>query len=234
MKAVILAGGFGTRFGKMTNSMPKPMIKIGKSPIILHIIKYFKSYGINDFHILIGYKGKIIKNYFKNFKDKSININLIETGLNTMTGGRLKKLEKIIKKEENFILTYGDGLCNVNINKLIKFHLKHKKICTVTAVHPPGRFGNLNIKKSRVKSFNEKPQLKESWINGGFFILNKKIFNYIKSSNTVFELGPMKKLASKEELMAYKHDGFWQCMDTLREKKYLEKLWKTNPLWKRW
>ena len=235
MKVIILAGGFGTRFGKMTTTKPKPMIKIGKFPILIHIIKYFKSYGLNEFYIALGYKGEIIKKYFKKIKIKDTKIQLVETGLNTMTGGRLKKFEKLIS-DENFILTYGDGLSNVNIKKLVSYHKKHKKISTVTAVHPPGRFGNLDIsnKNNTVTSFNEKHQLTESWINGGFFVFNKKIFNYLNSSKTILELDPMKNLAKKKQLIAFKHEGFWQCMDTLREKNYLEKLWKKNPVWKRW
>lgn len=233
MKVIILAGGFGTRFGKMTMTKPKPMIKIGKYPILFHIIKYFESYGFNEFFIALGYKGKIIKDYFKDLKNKNLKIHLVETGLKTMTGGRLKKFEKLIS-DENFILTYGDGLSNINLKKLVDFHKKHKKISTVTAVHPPGRFGNLDIKKNFVTSFNEKHQLTESWINGGFFVFKKEVFEYLKSSSTVLELDPMKNLSKKKQLMAYKHDGFWQCMDTLREKVYLEKLWRNNPHWKRW
>ncbi len=233
MKVIILAGGFGSRFGKMTTTKPKPMIKVGEYPILLHIVKYFESYGFNEFFIALGYKGNVIKKYFKNIKLKNIKIHLVETGLKTMTGGRLKKFEKIIS-DDNFILTYGDGLCDVNIKKLVKFHKKHKKISTVTAVHPPGRFGNLDIKKNTVTSFNEKHQLAESWINGGFFVFKKEIFKYLKSSNTVLELEPMKNLSKKKQLMAFKHNGFWQCMDTLREKVFLDKLWKKNPIWKRW
>lgn len=233
MKVIILAGGFGTRFGKMTSTKPKPMIKIGEYPIIFHIIKYFKSYGLNEFFIALGYKGEIIRKYLKNLKLGNVKIHLVDTGLRTMTGGRLKKFENLIF-DEDFMVTYGDGLCDVNLNKLIKFHKKHKKISTVTAVHPPGRFGNLDIKNSRVVSFNEKHQLEESWINGGFFVFKKEIFKELKSSNTVLELEPMKKLAKKKQLMAYKHDGFWQCMDTPREKILLENLWKKNAPWKKW
>jgi len=233
LKVIILAGGFGTRFGKMTSTKPKPMIKIGVYPIIFHIIKYFKSYGLNEFFIALGYKGEIIRKYLKNLKLGNVKIHLVDTGLRTMTGGRLKKFENLIF-DEDFMVTYGDGLCDVNLNKLIKFHKKHKKISTVTAVHPPGRFGNLDIKNSRVVSFNEKHQLEESWINGGFFVFKKEIFKELKSSNTVLELEPMKKLAKKKQLMAYKHDGFWQCMDTLREKRFLDDEWKKKPKWKKW
>ncbi len=233
MKVIILAGGFGTRFGKMTATQPKPMIKIGGVPILLHIIKYFKSFGLNEFYIALGYKGNIIKKYFKNYKDNEINLHLVDTGLNTMTGGRLKKLRKYLNSE-TFILTYGDGLCNVNIKKLIKFHKNHRKIATVTAVHPPGRFGTLEIKNKSVFSFNEKHQLAESWINGGFFVLNKEIFNFLKNDRTILELEPMKVLSKRKQLMAYKHSGFWQCMDTLREKNFLEEEWKKKPKWKKW
>ena len=233
MKVIILAGGFGTRFGKMTATQPKPMIKIGGLPILIHIIKYFKYFGFNDFYIALGYKGNVIKKYFKNNKEKNININLIDTGLKTMTGGRLKKMEKYVKSER-FILTYGDGLCNVNLKKLLNFHNNHKKIASITAVHPPGRFGSLDIKGRRVMSFNEKHQLGESWINGGFMVFEKEIFRYLKNSQTVLELDPMKKLAKQNQLMAFKHQDFWQCMDTLREKLFLESEWKKNPKWKKW
>ena len=233
MKVVILAGGLGTRFGKMTSTKPKPMIKIGEYPILLHIIKYFKSYGFNEFFIALGYKGEIIRKYFKNLKLDDVKIHLVDTGVKTMTGVRLKKFENLIS-DDNFMLTYGDGLCNVNLKKLIKFHKKHNKISTVTAVHPPGRFGNLDIKNSKVISFNEKHQLGESWINGGYFVFKKEIFKHLKSSNTVLELEPMKKLTKKKQLMAYKHNDFWQCMDNLREKKFLEEEWKKKPKWKKW
>ena len=233
MKVIILAGGFGTRFGKMTVTQPKPMIEIGGMPILLHIIKYYKSYGFKDFYIALGYKGKVIRKFFKNFKDKDIKINLIETGLNTMTGGRLKKFKKLMGAE-TFMLTYGDGLCNVNLRSLLKFHKKHRKIATVTAVHPPGRFGSLEIKGKKVSLFNEKTQLNESWINGGFFVFEKEIFKYLKNNNSILELEPMRKLARSNHLMAFKHNDFWQCMDTLREKNFLDKLWKSHPKWKKW
>jgi len=227
LKVVILAGGLGTRFGKMTSTKPKPMIKIGEYPILLHIIKYFKSYGFNEFFIALGYKGEIIRKYFKNLKLDDVKIHLVDTGVKTMTGGRLKKFENLIS-DDNFMLTYGDGLCNVNLKKLIKFHKKHNKISTVTAVHPPGRFGNLDIKNSKVISFNEKHQLGESWINGGYFVFEPSFFDLIEKDETMLEREPLEIATSKKELFAYKHDGFWQCMDTARDREILEKLYTSK------
>ncbi len=247
-KAIILAGGFGTRLGEFTQFSPKPMIKIGKKPILKQIIDLYSSYGVKEFYIALGYKSEVIVNYFlKNFKkkiiiksklfnkivlDKNITINLIFTGKNTMTGGRLLRLKKYIN-DENFHMTYGDGLANVNINKLSKFHISNKKIATITAVHPPARFGELKINKlSNVINFKEKPQINLGWINGGFFVLNKKIFNYLKNDSTIFEKSPLEQLSKNKNLMAFQHNGFWQCVDTRRDKDYLNTIYKDKgPFW---
>lgn len=237
MKVIILAGGFGTRLSEYTKSIPKPMVRINKIPILLHIMKIYIKFGYNNFYIAAGYKKKIIENYFKNFSrngkifkqtlfKKKCNINIINTGRNSMTGGRLKRVSKFIKTNEDFMFTYGDGLSNVNLNSLEKFHKKHKKIATVTAVRPPARFGELTISKKVVTKFIEKPQTSEGWINGGFFVANKKIFDFIYNDQTILEKEPLTKLAKKRELIAYKHKGFWRCMDTKRDKDYLETLLK--------
>lgn len=233
MKVIILAGGRGSRISFYTQKIPKPMIKIGNIPMLTHVMRIFKFYGHDDFIIAAGYKHNIIKNAYKNSKEFS-NITIINTGLNTMTGGRLLKLKKFIKKDEDFFVTYGDGVANINLKKLLKFHLDHKKIATVTAVRPPIKFGEININsKNLVKSFVEKPQLQNGWINGGFFIFKKNIFNYIKGSKSVLERTPLNKLTNKKQLAAYKHNGFWKCMDNLSEKEQLEKIFKTKKtLWK--
>ena len=224
MKVVILCGGKGTRLAEETNLNPKPMVKIGDKPIIWHILKFFSNYGYNDFILATGYKNEIIDNFFSKNKDFP-NVETIFTGAETMTGGRILRLKSILNREEEFFMTYGDGVTNLNLNELLKFHKSHNKIATVTAVHPPVRFGEVEIKNNEVTRFAEKKQAKSSWISGGFFILNKKIFNYIKNDETVFEEYPLEKVTSEGQLMAYKHEGFWQCMDTLREKKLLESLW---------
>jgi len=234
MKAVILAGGFGLRILEETRLIPKPMIKIGGKPILWHLIKYFNYFGIHEFVVAAGYKFNIVDEYFKNIKINNSKINVINTGLKTMTGGRLKRLERIIGKEQ-FIMTYGDGLSNVNIKKLINFHNKNKKIATVTAICPPARWGSIEIKNNIITSFQEKSKIKESRINGGFFILDSNIFKYIRNNdNIIFEKDVVKILVKKKEINAYLHNGFWQCMDTLREKNILEELWKKNPPWKMW
>lgn len=226
MKVVILAGGFGTRLSQYTNLIPKPMIKINGKPILLRIIEHYSKYGFNNFYIALGYKGKVIEKYFKKkiFKWK---INLINTGLNTMTGGRLKRLKKILG-DETFLLTYGDGLCDVNIKKLIQFHKKRKKLVTLTAVRPPARFGAIKIFGNNVKVFKEKSKLDEGWINGGFFVIEPKFLNYIKNDNTYLEKGPLEQASKNKQLSAYKHNGFWQCMDTKRDKDYLEEVFKNK------
>lgn len=234
MKTVVLAGGYGTRIEEYTKKIPKPMIKIGGIPLLTHIMRIFVSYGYNEFIIAAGYKKKIIQNYYSNSKEFT-NLKIIDTGKETMTGGRLLRLKLYFKKNENFFMTYVDGLSDVNLNKLKNFHLKHKKIATVTAVRPPVRFGEISIVKSRVSSFKEKPEIKSSWINGGFFVLNHEVFKFIKNDAISFEKQPMEKLSIKKNLMAYKHKGFWKCMDNLGDKNYLEKLYKNNKVkpWKR-
>jgi glucose-1-phosphate cytidylyltransferase len=242
MKAVILAGGYGTRLYEETKNIPKPMVKIGSKPILWHIMKIYSYYGVNEFIICCGYKKNIIKKYFEDWQTKKKNkkkenwkIRLIDTGKNTLTGGRLKRIEKFILKEKFFFFTYGDGVSNINIKKLINFHLKHKKLATVTAVKPPGRYGVLSINNSFVKNFSEKKKGGDGYINGGFFILSPKVIKYIKNDKTVWEKDPMFLLAKKKQLMAFKHHGFWQSMDTYRDKLQLENIWRTkNAQWKIW
>ncbi len=221
MKVVILAGGLGTRISEYTKTIPKPMIKICGKPIIHRIIDHYVSYGHNEFYIALGYKGKVIREYFKKKKiNKKVKIHLIETGKNTMTGGRLKRLKNYLT--ETFLLTYGDGLSSVNLDKLIKFHNKNKKLVTLTAVRPPARFGVIKINRGIVKYFREKNSLDAGWINGGFFVIDPKFINLIKNDNTYLEQEPFKKATSKKQLLAFKYNGFWQCMDTLRDKEILE------------
>ena len=235
MKLVILAGGLGSRISEETYDKPKPMIKIGNYPIIWHIIKYYLKYKVTEVIIAAGYKSEVIKKYFNNFKFKSLKIIVVNTGLYSMTGYRLKKLEKYFKNEENFFVTYGDGLSNVDINKLLKFHLKNNRIATLTAVRPPARFGKMKLNGNYITEFREKNQLDEGRINGGFFIFNKRIFKKIKNNKkTILEHDVLPKLAFSRELCAYKHDDYWQCMDTLRDKNILNKEWKKKPSWKNW
>tara|TARA_B100000401_G_scaffold420559_1_gene346109 strand:+ start:33 stop:725 length:693 start_codon:yes stop_codon:yes gene_type:complete len=225
MKCVILAGGKGTRISELTKKIPKPMIKIMGRPIIFHIMKHYSDFGIKDFIIAAGYKQNIIKRYFQNKKPKSWKIQIINTGQNTMTGGRLKRLKKYLNNE-TFMVTYGDGLSNVNITKLIKFHKKFKKISTLTSVRPPARFGAIKIKANKVTYFKEKSKLDEGWINGGFFVFEPQIFKFIKNDKTFLEREPLQTLGKKKQLLAFKHNGFWQCMDTLRDKNILEREFK--------
>jgi len=222
MKVVILAGGFGTRLSEYTDTIPKPMVPIGGKPIIEHIINIYSSYGHEEFFIALGYKGEVIKNYFNNF-NKELKINLIDTGSDTMTGGRLKKLEKYLSSE-TFLLTYGDGISDININKLIEFHNKHKKMVTISAVRPPARFGSLSLEGSNVLNFKEKKQLGDSWINGGFFVINPDFFKFLKGDTTVLEKEPLETVTRLKEIQAFKHEGFWQCMDHKLDKDYLEEL----------
>ena len=224
MKVVILAGGLGTRLVEYTKSIPKPMVKVGGLPIIHHIILHYKKYGLRSFIIASGYKGIIIKKYFKK-KLKDLDIKVINTGLKTMTGGRIKRLKKYLNNE-TFLLTYGDGISDVNIKKLIKFHKKNKKLATLTAVRPPARFGAIKISKNAVKVFKEKSKIDEGWINGGFFCLESKIIKLIKNDRTFFEKEPLEQLSKNKQLMAFKHEGFWQCMDTKRDKVIIEKILK--------
>ena len=215
MKIVILAGGLGTRISEYTKIIPKPMIKVNKKPIIYYIMKHYANYGFKDFYIALGYKGHIIKKYFKK-KNFGWNINLIDTGQKTMTGGRLKRLKRYLGNEP-FMLTYGDGLSNVNIKKLLTFHKKNKKLVTLTAARPPARFGAIKILGNKVKYFKEKSKLDEGWINGGFFVMQPEFLNYIKNDQTFLEREPMELLTKKNQLVAFKHDDFWQCMDTKRD-----------------
>ncbi len=223
MKVIILAGGLGTRISEYTKSLPKPMILVNKIPILVHIMKHFSRYGFNEFIIAIGYKGEVIKKYFKKNKFKNWKIDVVKTGKNTMTGGRLKRLEKLLNKNKEFFLTYGDGVSNIDLNKLINFHKKHNKIATISAVRPPARFGFIKLNKNKVNCFREKSSLDQGWINGGFMIFNNKIFKYLKNDQTYLERDPLEKLSNKGQLYAFKHSGFWQCMDTLRDKELLEK-----------
>ncbi len=212
LNVVILAGGKGTRLKEHTKSIPKPMVKVLGKPIILYIIEHYQKFGLKNFIIASGYKSKIIKDFFKNYK----NIKVIYTGKNTLTGGRLKKLKNYVT--DTFFLTYGDGISNINIKSLYKFHAKHQKIATITAVHPISRFGEISLSSNNtVLKFNEKPQVKNDWINGGFFIFNKNIFKYLRKDEEILEKYPLQKLANIRELKAYKHKNFWHCIDTIRD-----------------
>ena len=255
MKAVILAGGLGTRISEESYLKPKPMIEIGGRPILWHIMKIYSHYGINDFIICCGYKGYVIKEYFANYflhmsdvtfdmehntmevhrkKAEPWKVTLIDTGENTMTGGRLKRVASYLD-DGPFCFTYGDGVSNVNVANLIEFHQQHDKLATLTAVQPPGRFGALNIHGDDIHSFEEKPQGDGAWINGGFFVLSPKVVDYIESDSTIWEQPPLKQLAVDGQLSAYHHEGFWQPMDTLRDKTHLEELWQTKCApWKVW
>ena len=239
MKIIILAGGKGSRISEYTKTIPKPMIKIGHKPILIHILEHYANFGHKDFYVALGYKSNFIKNYFKKFKkfdnafkhrvgniDASITLSF--TGLHTLTGGRIKRMKKFINKDENFMFTYGDGISNVNLKKLQEFHKINNTIVTVTAVRPPARFGEITILKNMVKTFKEKPQVAEGWINGGFFIAKYEFFNLIKGNSTVLEKEPLEKATSKKQLCAFKHYGFWKCMDTSRDKKVLENIYKKN------
>ena len=255
MKVVILAGGYGTRLSEETDIRPKPMVEIGGKPILWHIMKIYSHYGFNDFVILLGYKGYFIKEYFANYflhqSDMTLDmqtgkmeihtnasepwkVTLVDTGLETMTGGRIKQAQKYIG-DEPFMLTYGDGVCDVNIPELLEFHRKQNKQMTMTAIQPTGRFGALDIRNDIVKKFVEKPAGDGSWINGGFMICEPSVFSIIENNETVFEQIPLQTLSKKGQLAAFKHTGFWQCMDTLRDKFILNDLWEKNSApWKIW
>jgi len=255
MKVVLLAGGFGTRLSEETDIKPKPMVEIGGKPILWHIMKIYSAYGFNDFIVCLGYKGYVIKEYFANYffhmsdvtidlknnqmevhtvKAEPWKVTLVDTGLNTMTGGRIKRVKDYIGNE-TFMLTYGDGVGNINIKSLLEFHKQHGKYATLTAVQPSGRFGALDIEDIQVKNFKEKPKGDGAWINGGFFVLEPQIFEYIEGDETIWERDPLENLAKDGQLMAYKHTGFWKPMDTLRDKIQLQKLWETNQApWKVW
>jgi len=256
MKAVILAGGLGTRLSEETSVRPKPMIEIGGKPILWHIMKSYSSHGVNDFVICCGYKGYVIKEYFANYflhmSDVTFNmqenkmevhqkraepwsVTLIDTGDKSMTGGRLGRVKEYLKNETEFCFTYGDGVGNIDITKTIEFHKEHGKLATLTATYPPGRFGALNINFGKVSSFKEKPKGDGAMINGGFFVLSPKVLELISDDTCVWEQYPLKALAEDGQLMAYEHEGFWQPMDTLRDKVYLEELWQSgNAPWKSW
>ena len=256
MKAVILAGGLGTRISEESYLRPKPMIEIGGHPILWHIMKIYYQHGIDEFIICAGYKQHMIKEYFADYflhcsdvtfdfgeKEKTIihstssekwKVTVVDTGLNTMTGGRIKRIKKYLGNEP-FLLTYGDGVSDVDVTKLIEFHKAHGKLATLTAVHPVGRFGVLDLKKDEIRSFGEKTESQTDWINGGYMVIDPKVIDYIEGDETTFEKEPLERLASEGQLMAFKHNGFWQCMDTLRDKQKLEALWESGKApWKSW
>jgi glucose-1-phosphate cytidylyltransferase len=252
MKVVILAGGFGTRLSEYTESIPKPMVSIGNRPILWHIMKNYAKYDHNDFYLALGYKSEIIKNYFLNYRKMSADctvdlqtgevkeckyedvnwkVSLVDTGLESMTGGRVKRMKDFIGNE-TFMLTYGDGVSNVDIKALLEFHKSHGKMVTVTAVHPGARFGELNLNGNKVVSFKEKPQVKQGWINGGYFVIEPSFFDLILDDSTILEKEPLERVAEMGELMSFNHDGFWQCMDTKRDRDYLEQLFESgNAPW---
>ena len=255
MKVIILAGGFGTRIAEETQTKPKPMVTVGNKPILWHIMNIYAANGYKDFIVACGYKGEIIKEYFHNFyyhnSDFSVNlkngaqmvtnssspdwkVQLVDTGLNTRTGGRVQRLKRFVGKQK-FMVTYGDGVGNVDIKSLVRFHKHHGKLATVTAVRPPARFGNLTLDKNVVTSFREKPQTGDGWINGGFFVFEPEVIDYIDGDHISLERDPLEKLSKEGQLMAYLHDDFWQPMDTLRDRKFLESLWeKGSAPWKVW
>ena len=233
MKVVILAGGYGTRLSEETHLKPKPMVEIGGKPILWHIMKIYSHYGINEFVICCGYKAELIREYVQKL-DEPWTITPVDTGINTMTGGRLKLVKKYVENE-TFCFTYGDTLNNVKIDELVNFHFDKKVLATVTACKPPEKYGLLKIENEKVIDFQEKPHIEGEWVNGGFFVLNPQVFDYIKSDSTVWEKEPMEKLTKDGHLSAYKHRGFYQPMDTISDKNYLEKLWQNNQAsWKVW
>jgi glucose-1-phosphate cytidylyltransferase len=253
MKVIILAGGYGTRLSEYTESIPKPMVTIGGKPILWHIMKIYAKYGHTDFHVALGYKAEIIKDYFLNYRslnsdftvdlsngsliahqkdDVNWMVTLVDTGLKSMTGGRVKRMKDFIG-DETFLLTYGDGVANINIEALVKFHKCHGKMITVSAVHPGARFGELELEGDVVKSFKEKPQVNQGWINGGYFVIEPEFFNLIEGDDTILEKEPLEKAAEMGELMTFRHNDFWQCMDTKRDRDSLEELWLSGSApWK--
>jgi glucose-1-phosphate cytidylyltransferase len=255
VKVAILAGGVGSRLAEETELKPKPMVEIGGKPILWHIMMHYSHYGFSDFIIALGYKGEVIKKYMIDYsslnRDLTVEmrtgavtfshgsvmnwrVDLVDTGMNTMTGGRIRRLERIVGNE-TFMLTWGDGVSDVNLHKLLSFHRSHGKLATLTAVRPTARFGHLEMNGDAVVEFSEKPQTAEGWINGAFFVLQPEVFDYIEGDETQWEREPLEQLAREGQLMAYRHQSFWQCMDTLREKKYLENLWASgNAPWKVW
>jgi glucose-1-phosphate cytidylyltransferase len=256
VKAIILAGGFGSRLSEETVLRPKPMVEVGSKPILWHIMHIYAAHGVDEFIIALGYKGEVIKEYFLNFyainNDISIDlstgntvihdgnqpkwkIHLVDTGLYTQTGGRLKRLARWLDKDETFMFTYGDGVADLNVGALLEFHNSHAKLATVTTVRSPARFGRIAFDGSRIAEFYEKPQGAEGWINGGFFVLNSKVIDYIEDDGCIWERDPIENLARDGQLMGYRHYGFWSCMDTLKEKRYLEELWNSGKApWKTW
>lgn len=249
MKVVILCGGLGTRLSEETQIKPKPMVEIGGKPIVWHIMKSYEQFGITDFMLALGYKGEVIKDYFIHYharqSDLTVhlksgtvdysnptaedwNISLVDTGANTMTGGRLLRLKSHLADSGTFMLTYGDGVCDVDIEKLLAFHRSHGKLATVTAVRPPVRFGELLIEDDHVNHFQEKPQAGEGWINGGFFVFEPGVFDFIKGDETLLEREPLEQLAQSGQLMAFTHTGFWQCMDTIRDRDFLQSSWQSG------
>ena len=232
MKAVILAGGLGSRISEETKLKPKPMVEIGGKPIIWHIMKIYSFYGINDFIICCGYKGEKIKKYFAE-NNENWNVSCIDTGLETMTGGRLKRIQNLV--DDTFCFTYGDTVNDLNIEELIKFHKKESRLATVTSCIPPQKYGVLEIKENKVISFKEKPPMEEVWVNGGFFVLEPQVFDYLQNDSTIWEKEPMEGLVKNNQLRAYKHHGFYQHMDTIKEKNLLNKLWQEEKAkWKVW
>ncbi len=256
MKTIILAGGLGTRLSEETVLKPKPMVEIGGHPMLWHIMKIYAAHGFTEFLVALGYRGEIIKDYFLNFQARNANltvdlgrgavevhkgqglnwrVHMVDTGEETQTGGRVKRLGAWLDGDDTFMLTYGDGVGNIDLKTLVAFHKSHGKLATVTAVRPPARFGGLSLEGDRVARFAEKPQAGEGWINGGFFVLDRRVLNYIEGDATLWESGPLEQLASEGQLMAFKHPGFWQPMDTIREKLLLEKLWDSGDApWKVW
>ena len=257
MKTIILAGGLGTRISEETTLKPKPMVEIGGMPILWHIMKIYAAHGYNDFGIALGYKGDVIKEFFLNYKlhksDMIVNlqsgdikfendfsedwtVGLHETGLNSMTGGRLFNLKKLFKPGDTFMVTYGDGVSDIDIDKLVSFHKSHGKIATLTAVRPSARFGSIAMEEDgRIIEFKEKPQAGEGWINGGYFVFDYQIFDYLKDETSILEREPLENLAKDNQLLAYKHYGFWHCMDTIRDRDNLNEIWsKENAPWKKW
>ncbi len=256
MKTVVLCGGLGTRLAEETLVRPKPMVEVGPRPILWHIMKLYGHHGFKDFVLALGYKSEFIKQYFLNYHLLNSNISvklsggeprihspslpdwqvdLIDTGERTQTGGRLRRLKSFLEGEDTFLLTYGDGVADVDLTALVAFHRKHGKLATVTAVRPSARFGGVHMDDDRVTSFDEKPQIGEGWINGGFFVLSRKVFDYIEGDDTILERGPMEALVRDGQLMSYKHSGFWQCMDTRREKELLDRMWEEGRApWKVW
>ena len=256
MKAVILAGGLGSRLSEETTLRPKPMVEVGGKPILWHIMNIYGAHGVDEFVIALGYKGEHIKDYFLNFyainNDLSIDlangktvihdgnqpkwtVHLIDTGLHTQTGGRLKRLAKWLGKDDVFMFTYGDGVADLDITSLLKFHKAHGRLATVTTVRSPARFGRLTFEGDQVAAFYEKPEVSEGWINGGFFVLNRGVIDYIDDDDTAWERGPVERLAREGHLMGYRHYGFWSCMDTLKEKTILDELWASGQApWKIW